>query len=430
MKKSKFSFGRLFRNNRFCLIFSLIAAIVIWFSVSVAYSPTVTQVLNDVPVNVPLENTSFSNLKAFGNDTSMVQVTIQGKKYITGTADSSDVIVTANIGSIVGAGTYTLELTARKATGAGDFDVLAISPSTIVVRLDYEATETFDLSVEAPGISASSDDLTLTRHLSDSTKNQVSVTGPKSEVSKIARVTAYCATEETISKSTAFSASIRCYDAADNILELPYSTINYSDVDVLVSVEKHKSVPLTVNIINGPGELPDYQIFEISGENQTKVSEITVQGTPEVVDAMTSLSLGTVDFSQIKSTNNYTYEFLLPVTDEISFPEYNAITELRFEVRFSIKKLYTKTLEIPAASIRFKGLPAENSAVSQSAVKGLTVVSATPEIQKLTVANVVATVDCSGLSAGSYGSMKVTFSIKNYPHCWVIGDYSVTVRIS
>ena len=427
--KKKISFAKLFSSNRFCMIFSIVLAVIIWFTISVAVSPTVSTTISDVPVNIPLENTSFSNLKSYGN-TLPVDVVIQGKRYVTAAADASDIKVNANIGSIVGAGMYTLELSAQKNSGAGDFEILAISPSTIAVRLDYEMAESFELDIETPGVSAASDNLTLTRYLADATKQKVTITGPKSEVSSVKRVAAYCADEVSISKTTAFTASIKCYDSSNNEIDLLYSTVNYNDAGIVVAVERHKLVPLTVEVINGPVQLPPYKIYEISGDTRTEIKEITVQGEPEAIENLQSLTLGTIDFSDINATDKLRYEFSLPQQNDISYPEYNKETDVQFEIVFEIKKIYTKTVEIKASDIRFSGVLPGLNASSQSAVKGLVLASSSSNIKKITSQDVIATVDCTNLTVGSHGSLRLTFSIKDDPNCWAVGEYTVTIKIS
>ncbi|MBQ9106875.1 MAG: hypothetical protein IJY56_03170 [Clostridia bacterium] len=432
MKKMTFSFGKLFYNNRFSLIFSIVMAVVIWLSISMTVSPTVSDVLSEVPVNIPLENTSFSNLKAFGNETGKVQVTIQGKKYVTSTAGTSDVIVNANVGQIVGPGQYTLELTAQKTSSAGDFDIISISPSTVVVRLDYEVSVDFDLEVETPGVTAASDDLSLRSYIADSSKNKITLTGAKSEISQVKRAVAVNSETLLVSKTTSFPSTIRLYDADGEEIELLYSSLNYSDVDIIVSVQRHKTVPLTVTVQNGPTKTLPYTIYEISGGETKEVEQISILGETTDVDPITGVSVGTVDFSKISSeASSLSFDFEFPVIEGISFTEYSSATPVRFRVVFDSKRLYTKTFDVDAKNIIFSNVPAGSTAAAVSSIKGIMVMSTSTTVtKKLTANNIVVTVDCSKLAVGTNSSVPVRISFAGYGDCWAVGEYTVSVKVS
>lgn len=432
MKKMTFSFGKLFYNNRFSLIFSIVMAIIIWLSISMTVSPTVNDVLSEVPVNIPLENTSFSNLKAFGNETSKVQVTIQGKKYVTSTAGTSDVIVNANVGQIVGPGQYTLELTAQKTSSAGDFDIISISPSTVVVRLDYEVSVDFDLEVETPGVTAASDDLSLRSYIADSSKNKITLTGAKSEISQVKRAVAVNSETVSLSKTTSFPSTIRLYDADGEEIELLYSSLNYSDVDIIVSVQRHKTVPLTVTVQNGPTKTLPYTIYEISGGETKEVEQISILGETTDVDPITGVSVGTVDFSKISSeASSLSFDFEFPVIEGVSFTEYSSATPVRFRVIFDSKRLYTKTFDVDAKNIIFSNVPAGSTAAAVSSIKGIMVMSTSTTVtKKLTANNIVVTVDCSKLAVGTNSSVPVRISFAGYGDCWAVGEYTVSVKVS
>ena len=49
MKLKNFNLGKLFNNNRFLLVFSLIAAVLVWLFVSVEKSTDMTRTLTNVP---------------------------------------------------------------------------------------------------------------------------------------------------------------------------------------------------------------------------------------------------------------------------------------------------------------------------------------------------------------------------------------------
>ena len=55
MKKNKFSIGRLFYNDKFVMIFSVLVSIILWFTVSATNTSTEShKVISDITVTIEL----------------------------------------------------------------------------------------------------------------------------------------------------------------------------------------------------------------------------------------------------------------------------------------------------------------------------------------------------------------------------------------
>ena len=54
MKKRKLPISKLFYNNRFAMVFSIIVAVIIWLVVALFFSPEVERVIKNVPVKIEL----------------------------------------------------------------------------------------------------------------------------------------------------------------------------------------------------------------------------------------------------------------------------------------------------------------------------------------------------------------------------------------
>jgi len=429
----KSSLNSFFKNDRTTLVFSIIAAIIVWFGVSIIVSPIIEDTVANVPVNISLDNSAFVGLKAFGGSDSKVDVTIQGQKYITNQINSDDIVVTANASQVLGPGIYTLELTARKASGTSDFDILSISPSTIIVKVDYENTKELDVEINSKGAVAAGEDLVLQQTISDSAKKAITITGADSEIKTIAKAVAVVEVNASLSQTTAYTADIKLYDAANNELNLTNVTMEFTQADVIVSVKKSKELPITVSYKNAPKDLPSTTIYEDTGSASTKVDTIKVLGDPDTIEAMTELSIGAVDFSTLNLTAaKWEYEFLLPTISGVEYPDYSSDSNVNFTVSIDNSNVTSKVLDIPQSNITFTNLGEGLTATAQSALKGVKIAStSSTKLKRLDAEDITVVVNVANLESGStHALVNVTFIIKDFNSCWVIGTYTVTVKIS
>ena len=112
MKKNKFSIGRLFYNDKFVMIFSVLVSIILWFTVSATNTSTEShKVISDIPVTIELSQNAKDNDLMVFNDNQTASVSVSGSSFIVSQVQKENILVTAlQAGSIDRAGTYTLVL--------------------------------------------------------------------------------------------------------------------------------------------------------------------------------------------------------------------------------------------------------------------------------------------------------------------------------
>ncbi|MCH5303325.1 MAG: hypothetical protein J1E41_00555, partial [Ruminococcus sp.] len=251
--KRGFSPSRLFRNNKFLLVLSLLIAISVWVIMSLSNTNESDTVISNIPIQINLSDEAVNNgLKIFSGDDQTASVTVKGNRVTLGTISSDDIVVSAQTaGSISTSGTYALSLSTRKANSSDNFEIVSTaSPSVITVYVDYSKEASFKVENKliysvAEGYHA---DVALST-------DEISVSGPRSEVSKIASA----AIEGTIGgeiradKSSEFD--IKLYDSLGS--EISNGMINLSEETVTVnfSVLPEKEVPIKLAYENKPGRL-------------------------------------------------------------------------------------------------------------------------------------------------------------------------------
>ena len=109
-------FSKLFDNNLFVKVLSVVIAVISWFLVAVFVSEDARVTIYNVPVTIDMENSSAQllGLEPVEGNEQTVNVTVQGKRYQVGalTADSFEVVALPS--AVTSAGTYELEVTVRK----------------------------------------------------------------------------------------------------------------------------------------------------------------------------------------------------------------------------------------------------------------------------------------------------------------------------
>ncbi len=431
---AKFSFKKSIFNDRFVFAMSLVLAVILWIFVSISFSPTVTKEVGSVPVSISLEDSSFEGAKLFGSEDFVVQVRVQGKKYVTDSVSADDIIVTANVGQIVGTGVNTLELSAES-VGSDEFEILSISPSSLVVFVDYEDQKTIDVEVEYKGVTVSQENYFLEASVADAYKT-VTVSGAKSEVQSVARAVAVADVNAQLDSSQIFKGDIKLFDSAGKEITLDYSTLSFTSADVMVGVKEQINLPLTITPLNAPENLPNIEIFRIVNNRPTKVDEITVKRDPTLVDTLNEISLGIIDFSKLdKSVRSWSFEFTLPSIGGISYPNISSASDAVFKVVITADKLYAKTFDISKSSIQISGLSEGlKASIQTEGLQGVTVISTqNAQLNRLKSADITAVVDVSSLEKGSHSCNKVSFKIKDNPDCWVVipsdASFDVAVKI-
>ena len=373
---AKFSFKKSIFNDRFAFAMALVLAVVLWIFVSISFSPTVTKDIGNVPVTISLENSSFADAKLFGTEDFNVQVRVQGKKYVTDSVSADNISVTANVGQIVGTGVNTLELSAES-SGSDDFEIISISPSSLVVFIDYEDQKTLDVEVEYKGATVGQENYFLEASVADAYKTVI-VSGAKSEVQNVAKAVAVADVNAQLNSTQVFKGNIKLFDSSDKEITLEYSTLSFTTADVTVGVQEQISLPLTITPVNAPERLPNVEIFRVVNGRPTKVTEITVKRDPTLIDTVNEISLGIVDFSKLdKNVRSWSFEYTLPSIGGISYPNISSVEDAVFKVVISADKLYAKTFDIDKASIQISGLSEGlKASIQTDSLQGVTVVPA------------------------------------------------------
>ncbi len=290
----------LFQNNKFTLVFSFVAAIVVWLVVVVTVSPQTTRVIKNVKVTIDETVPSQFGLSVFGEKEFTVDVTVKGKKYQISNAalSADDISVVAVTKDVENAGYYTLQLKAEPGEENASYSISSLSMKTIRVYFDTETTRSFvvepkvitgDFEIVADGFSCG--DINIAEPM-------VTLTGPSAQIDKVDKVVAKVELFEPLTMNKSTETPITILDSNGND-SFEHITLSKESVVVIIPVLRVKSVNTAVTFKNAP-ELYDtnplkYSVTPDKAEFELLVSEY---------DNYTEEVVGSINFNELSVINN------------------------------------------------------------------------------------------------------------------------------
>ena len=413
--KSK-GFKAFIQSTNFLFILSVVISLSIWIIMSISTGNDTSLTISGIPVQVELSDEAVNNgLQVFSGSDYDASLTVTGNRAVVGSLQASDITVKATANYVDSAGNYTLYLNASKNNPYSDFQISSsIKPSTIDVFIDYLREETFDIQENV--VYKVDDGYYASTTLSSKT---IYISGPQSEVSKIAKVVASADIDGTLNSSQKVDADIILYDSAGKEINTDLLSLDFKTVEAAISVLPEKEVTLKPVFTNLPSGL---QITDdmISVEP----SSIMLAGTDDVLVKTDSVSLAPIDFTTLTNTRT-TFDLAVEIPTDCK----NISNTSTAKVTLDLSSLSSKKLVVEKFTVQ--GLASGYSAeVTQKSLE-VTVYGTSSQIDSLNAADITAVIDVSA-SGGMKGSvsMPVTFAIEKGSSCWVSGSYKANLTIS
>lgn len=419
-KKSKINLHTLFYNDRFLMFFSVIAAFVIWVTISMTAGTEIERTIDNVKINVDLENsvTKQFNLTMFGDTADTVSVTVKGKRYAVGNLTADDIKVTAQTNYVDSAGKHTLSLKAVAKDSSADFEITSMSLNYIEAYFDVYKEATYQLETQID-----TNQLMPDGYISEepilSAKN-ITICGPATEINKITKVYANVKVDKPLTTTATINAEITPVN--DNGSTLRYLSVkDNAVVTVTIPILKVKELPVTVDFINAP---KDYTSKSLT--TTISPAKVKVAAEESYIDKLEKISVGTIDFSDIGALNNK-FTFRASDLKELKFIDG---TE-SFDVSVDASDMVSGNFKIDSSNINISNLTGNIQVdIPQSFSQEIILVGPQVDIAKINNSDIVGTIDVSSVQV-SQGVMTfpIDISIKNNNSCWAYGDYKIVVNI-
>ncbi len=419
-KKHRFTLRKLIYNDKYLIVCSILAAVVIWVIVSMNLSPETTKTVS-VPVSVDMTDTVAEQLgiSYYETEDLTVQVTVSCKKYIARDITEDDLTASLQMNTITSAGFHSVPVSVTANSNA-DFTIENYYPTTVEGLFDTTETATFDIELNYVNT-----DFTAEGYVSGEaslSESSILVTGAKTYVSRVASVVADVELESGLTESQVIDLNPRAVDEDGNAVD--YVTVNTTDAALTATVPVFKEMELepSVNFVNGSAEA--------IGALKVSYSEKSVKvGALESAN-LTSLTLGDISFTEIGTgKNNFTFD-LADIAGIVVLDGTESIT-----VSVTLPNDYeSKAIPFKAADVTLnvpKGYSAE--VVSVSASK-LNVIGASSVLKDITLSDISLSCDLTPAEGEEIEQGTATYNIgvviNDVSGCWVYGTYTITVNIT
>lgn len=414
MKIKKDIMRNLFYNKKFVSAFSLIAAFVFWLVITINQNPERIRTFGNIPVSISTEGTAAGELglDVISQSSNTASVRVSGPSYVIASLSSSDISVTAPLAMVTEAGEYELVLSAS--CSESGIKVLGVTPSKVKAVFDYVDTKLYNLEVEAKGATAVSGLIVDTPSVSTMTDSTITITGPRTELGKIAKVVAVADVNAQLKATTTFDANIHLYDANGEKVDASNFTLSVSKVKITVPILKQKEVPVKVTFSNVPKA---YNEKDIS--HSVSTGKVTVMGPESTIDTIKSVSLAPIDFFSISKDNN-SFDVAPVLPNGVKIAENIA----NVTVVISTSGLSEGTYNV--SNFEFKGI--DSKKVSASGVRNVKICGPSAAIKKIKSSGLYAVADLTGKTAGVY-TVPVRIFAENYDNIWQVGTYEVVVTV-
>lgn len=417
MKKKKFSLNKLFQNNKFLIVLALVISSITWVYMSMGTTNDTSVTISNIPIQIELPDQLVNNgLQVFSDTEQTATVTVTGSRAVLGSISTKDITVTAATNGIDSAGTYQISLSAVKTNPSANFQIIStVTPSNVNVIVDYLRETSFPIQENvvykvADGYYAST---------SLASKN-ITISGPQTEIAKIAKVSASAKLDGTLDDSTSTTANIILYDKSGNKISTDLLKMEFDTVEASISVLPEKTVKVVPEFVNKPDGL-DLSDNMLSVEP----SKILLAGPKNVLDSTDSVKLESIDFATL-SNKRYEYD-----AQGINIPTdcKNISNSTAAKLILDLSDLSKKTFTVD--SFKVSGLSSKYKADVTQTNMSVTVIGSEKELKDLKSSDIECVINTSDQS-GTVGSvqMPVTFKLKGTSTCWVSGSYKANITIS
>ena len=414
MTKKKVS--KLFNNNIFWAVISLVAALAIWLYMTATQEEEIDVTLSGVQVVFAGEEDlqATRGLVITDVSTRTVDVTVRGTRLNIGSLAASDVQAVIDVSRFnsTSNSTQSYNLVYPDGVDASAVRVVRSSPSTI----SFQVTRMDDKIV--PVDAAFTGSVAEGYMLGDIEyePRSITVSGPQSVLETIDRV--YVEVElMDLDATRTVEAPFTLRDADGNEIAKDGLEFDFDTVTVTIPISKMKDVPIYVNLIEGAGATRENTSIKLSE------SSITIAGDAATVDGINRIEVGPVDLTSFELTYEGTLDVVLPNgVENISGIE---------EVDVSLEVTGLAVRDFTVTNISDTGLPEGYSA--ELVTHSLTVRIRGPQdaLANLNSSNIRAVADLSNTTAsGTMDIPNVQIVIDGALNCGAVGTYRLTYNIS
>ena len=413
----------IFHNKKISMITAVLLAIVFWFTITLIENPESSRVISGIPIYLDTEGTVVDEqgLSAinFNSKNYTASVKISGSSYVVNSVTPDDLLITPTFEGVNAAGEYPVKIAATN-NSTKNFTVESVTPESVNVQFDYWDTVSYDISIRVKYAKAADGLILGAERFTNSETAKLEVSGPRSTVSKISSVYAEAAADKTkkLKATESYDADIVLYDADNKKISTDGLTMSFKTISVSVPVYKVKTVPIKCAYTNKPADYTPVATVRIGSK---QVTEVEIEGTPDILDKINFVELEPIDFYKItKDNNSFAKALVLPsgiaTAEELPTPQ----------VTLDTSNLKTKTFRVSRiTAVNNSG----GYSVKLNQPVSVTLCGSKNAINSLRNSNLYCEVDLEGKTVGEQSlSVKIKSSIRD--NVWQLSTLEAKVTVS
>lgn len=396
----------MLRNKTVLKILSLLIAVFLWFYVMGEVNPTITQTIENIPVELLNENTlEQRELAIQGGSSFAVDIIVEGRRAELNSLDKDELKATADLfGYEAGENYVPVQVEVPE-----NIKLKEIKTPKIEVTLEELISVYKNISVSFSGDTASG---TEPGNISVSPK-EIEVKGAKSAVNSVEAVQAEISSSEITDELKTFNA---VPTAVDRKGEPVYDvTLSAETVEVQAVLYDTKTVPLKIEV---KGSVPDAYILD----DITIPHEISIRGPKDTLSEITSVTAEPVDLSKVTASATLPIEPRLPANVEV------ADSSKSEGVKIKIKGLSTKKIKMSTKDSKIQNLEDGLSAYVNTAEVNVTVTGSENLLKQVTSEDFQISIDLKGLKKGNH-TVPATVTSKKTFNSMKVSPENVEVTI-
>ena len=370
VKDRLYKIWEILKHNWALKLLSLAIAVFFWLLVVQFINPDTTVSISNIRISVDLEDSIPENegliLTTDYNET--LSIRVSGRRDLLAVLNRDRITAYVDLSSANKAGEYSCPIV----VDLGGQNVTLEYQSKTHATLYFEESDIKYVEIEADVEGTVPEGYIM--ETPTYTPANIKVSGPKSVLNQISK--AFVSIKNNMmTASTVYNCAYDFVDSEGNIIDKKYLTVDYETINVNVTISRQKEVPINVSIINS------------SGGNEAKFANVTVNpstiviaGNEDVIDAINSIDLASIDVAEMTEDFQNSYPITLPngVTNVDNVENVDVSVSFGDTLTTSITINNISLTNVPAGvdatvlerslNVRFRGLAADVSALTSDNV--------------------------------------------------------------
>lgn len=399
------------------LLLSVLLAIGLWMYVITTVSPNSKTTISNVEVDFEGESWLLENRNLMitdGMDTT-VDLELSGNRSDLNKLNRSNVTLKVDLTKIYEAGETELSFTPGYPSEVSPSAITVDSRNPASIKLTVEKRLTREIPVEVVFTGAVPEGFIADMENAVLDYPVVNIKGPASVVELIEQARIDVNMEDR-TESLSENYRYTLCDKDGNPVEVELVTTDVAEVHLDVKVQRFQEIPLKLNVVYGGGATEGYTRYEV------KPKSIRVSGSEAVLEDLTEIVLGTVNFAELRENTQMTFPINLPE----GVTNLTGITEAAVDISFvglSIKEFAIERITVVNVP---EGLQYE----LMSEVVKVTLRGPVALINQIEPEDIEVTVDLTGKEIGA-STVKANITIKDEKFATVgaMGIHTVSVTL-